>query len=76
MDAEKPSFERDIRPLFRPRDVDRMSFAFDLSSHDDVRVNAGSIHGRLASKSMPCDEAWPDEQVDRFRRWIEAGCPP
>jgi hypothetical protein len=31
------SFEQDIHPLFRERDIRSMSFAFDLSSYDDVR---------------------------------------
>jgi hypothetical protein len=25
---------------------------------------------------MPCDDPWPDEQVQRFRAWIDAGTPP
>lgn len=35
---------------------------------------------RLADGTMPCDEEWPDEQIDeqidQFRRWIEVGMPP
>lgn len=53
-----------------------MSFAFDLSSYDDVRESAEEIYARLADGSMPCDEAWPDDQVRRFRAWIDAGAPP
>jgi MFS family permease len=37
MQAQAPSFERDIRPLFRPKDIESMSDAFDLSSYEDVR---------------------------------------
>ena len=70
------SFERDIRPLFRERDIGSMSFAFDLSSYDDVRNNAEAIYGRLASGSMPCDGAWQAEDVSRFRAWIEGGSQP
>jgi hypothetical protein len=73
MNGEHPSFERDIRPLLRPDDVDAMSFAFDLSSYEDVRDNAELIHERLADGSMPCDGEWPPEDVERFRRWIDAG---
>jgi hypothetical protein len=69
-------FERDIRPLFRERDVNSMSFAFDLSSYDDVRGNAEAIYGRLANGSMPCDGGWPAEDVQRFRTWIDNGSPP
>ena len=71
-----PSFESEIRPLFRPEDVDAMSFAFDLGSYDDVRTNAEDIYERLADGSMPCDTAWPDDDVERFRAWIDAGMPP
>lgn len=69
------SFERDIRPLFREEDVDAMSFAFDLSSYDDVQDNAEEIHARLAEGTMPCDAPWPAEQVERFRAWMDAGMP-
>jgi len=73
MTGEPLSFERDIRPLFRPSDVDEMSFAFDLSSYEDVRENAEPIYERLADGSMPCDGEWPPEDVERFRRWIDEG---
>jgi hypothetical protein len=69
-------FARDIRPLFRDGDVKTMSFAFDLSSYDDVRANAEAIYGRLANGTMPCDQAWPSEDVERFRSWIDTGFTP
>ncbi len=69
------SFERDILPLFRPEDVDAMSFAFDLSAYDDVCENAEEIHSRLADGTMPCDAPWPAEDVGRFRHWIDADMP-
>lgn len=70
------SFERDIRPLFREDDVDAMSFVFDLASYEDVRANAADIYQRLAAGDMPCDRAWPTEQVELFRRWMDDGTPP
>ena len=76
MAAEAPSFERDIRPLFREEDVEMMSFAFDLSSYDDVREAADEIYKRLADGTMPCDRAWPADQVRLFRAWIDAATPP
>jgi hypothetical protein len=75
MQAEAPSFERDTRPLFRSKDVESMSAAFDLSSYEDVRTHADQIYQRVADGSMPCDGAWPPEQVERFRGWIDAGSP-
>jgi len=68
-----PSFARDIRPLFRDKDVEEMSFAFDLSKYDDVKTNASSIYDRLRDGSMPCDEAWSDDQISLFERWIQEG---
>ena len=70
------SFRRDIRPLFRQEDIDEMSFAFDLSSYDDAREHAEAIHARLAEGTMPCDAPWPEEHVEQFRQWIDAGTPP
>jgi hypothetical protein len=70
---EAVSFERDIRPLFRDGDINSMSAVFDLSSYQDVRANADAIYEQLAEGSMPCDGAWPAEQVERFRAWIDTG---
>jgi hypothetical protein len=67
------SFDQDIKPLFREHDRDAMKWAFDLWSYDDVVANDDAILGKLKDGSMPCDGAWPDEQVAVFQRWIEAG---
>ena len=69
------SFGADIRPLFRPEDVEEMSWAFDLSSYEEVKANAEAIYERLEDGTMPCDGPWGDEQVKRFRDWIDAGAP-
>jgi hypothetical protein len=75
MAQEAVGYERDIRPLFRPRDVGAMRRFFDLSSYSDVRANADKILERLSGGSMPCDGAWPEEQIELFRGWMAAGCP-
>jgi hypothetical protein len=72
-DGESLSFAAHIQPLFRERDRKSMTFAFDLWSYDDVRQYADGILARLQNGSMPCDGAWPEERVDTFRRWVEAG---
>lgn len=72
---EPISFEQHIKPLFRERDRETMKWAFDLWSHDDVAGNSDAILGRLRDGTMPCDGAWPDEQVAVFQRWVEAGTP-
>lgn len=81
--VEKPvepplSFEEDIRPLFREKDVEEMRDVadFDLSDYGDVRDNAGSIYARLHEGTMPCDGPWPDEDIETFRRWIDQGKKP
>jgi hypothetical protein len=73
---ESPSFESDIRPLFREQDQRSMTFAFDLWAYNDVRAHADAILGRLRDGSMPCDGAWPNQQVDLFQQWIESGMAP
>jgi hypothetical protein len=74
--GDRVTYEQHIRQLFRDRDIQSMSFAFDLSSYDDVRANAEAIYERLANGSMPCDGRWPAEDVERFRTWIDHGSPP
>jgi hypothetical protein len=71
------SFENDVRPLFRERDRGAMlSIAnFDLWKRDDVAEHSEAILGRLEDGSMPCDQTWPAEQVDLFRRWVQGGMP-
>jgi hypothetical protein len=74
--GEAPSFERDIKPLFRERDRDSMMARFDLWSYDDVRANEDSIYQTIDEGIMPCDGPWPREDVERLRAWIDAGSPP
>jgi len=71
-----PSFEEDIKPLFRPRDVNAMQAVagFNLHKYEDVRVNAGGILERLRL-NMPCDGLWPEEDVKKFEAWKNGGMP-
>ena len=71
--GESLSFAADIQPLFRERDRKSMNFAFDLWSYDDVKSNADAILAVLQNGSMPCDGAWPAENIDAFQRWVEGG---
>ena len=74
--AQQMSFARDIRPLFRDRDVQSMQFAFDLASYDDVKTHGEAIYATLAAGQMPCDGAWAEEDVGRFRSWLDSGALP
>ncbi len=72
------SFAQDIRPLFRETDVEEMMdvAGFDLSRYEDVRDRAHDIYERLDEGSMPCDGAWPAEQVAKFKQWMDGGMAP
>ena len=70
-----PSFEQDIKPLFREHDREQMEFAFDLWSYEDVADRADDILERLEEGDMPCDEPWPEERIEVFRSWLEDGKP-
>jgi hypothetical protein len=76
MAAQQLSFARDIRPLFRDRDIRSMQSAFDLASYNDVRTHAEAIYSVLAAGQMPCDGPWPEEDVRRFRSWLDTGALP
>ena len=73
--APKISFARDIRPLFRDSDIQSMIQArrLDLSNYDQVNAKADLILSKLEDGDMPCDGAWPEKDVETFRRWINDG---
>jgi CDGSH-type Zn-finger protein/truncated hemoglobin YjbI/ferredoxin len=74
--ADEPvRFEKHIKQLFRPRDRQSMSFAFDLWAYADVKAHAAAILQRLQNGSMPCDGSWPPEKVAVFQRWMESDMP-
>jgi hypothetical protein len=75
MSSTAPSFENEIKPLFRESDREAMLQAFDLWSFDDVTANGDRILGALSAGSMPCDGPWPSDKVDLFKRWIDEGTP-
>jgi CDGSH-type Zn-finger protein/truncated hemoglobin YjbI len=73
---EPVSFAAHIKPLFRQRDRQSMSFAFDLWSFADVSARAAEILSRLQDGSMPCDGAWPEAKIELFQRWATTGLQP
>jgi hypothetical protein len=72
-----PSFATDIKPLFRPRDINVMEAlkGWRLDVYEDVKANAEKIRGQLESGLMPCDGAWPPADVELFVKWVEGGMP-
>ncbi len=67
------SFATHVKPLFRQRDRESMESHFDLWSYDDVRAHASDILAQLQNGTMPCDGAWPPEQVRVFQGWVDSG---
>ena len=76
MPTPPPSFDADIKPLFRERDRRAMTFLFDLWDYKAVKTNAAAILMSTEAGDMPCDGAWPSDQVELLRRWIEGGAQP
>jgi hypothetical protein len=72
-EREAVSFAAHIKELFRERDQKSMKYAFDLWSYEDVKAHAQPIVERLRAGTMPCDGAWPVENIDAFQRWIDGG---
>jgi hypothetical protein len=71
--GEPVSFAADIKPLFREKDRQSMQRAFDLWSYDSVKAHAAAILSVLQAGRMPCDGAWPADQVQVFQRWVDEG---
>ena len=72
-DDQPVRFEADIKPLFREKDRQSMRMHFDLGSYEDVSDYADRILERLRRGSMPCDGAWPPQQVELFEKWVSGG---
>ena len=70
------SFERDIRPLFRDKDRASMLRAFDLWSVADVVAHQDAILAQVRGGHMPCDGAWPEQNVSLLAAWVGQGSPP
>ena len=69
------SFAQDIRPMFREEDIQEMKDIadFDMSKFEDVRAHADDIYERVADGSMPCEGGWSDEQIAKFKQWVDEG---
>ena len=68
-----PSFDNDIKPLFRESDRSATLSRFDLWAFDDVRNNADAILASVSAGAMPCDGKWPDEKVRLFQHCVASG---
>jgi twitching motility protein PilT len=73
--SSSSSFERDIKPLFRPEDRLSMKWAYDLWDLASVRENAADILQKLEKGDLPVDYTWPAVRIEMFRTWIVEGMP-
>eukprot|EP00054_Salpingoeca_dolichothecata_P031874 m.264911 g.264911 ORF g.264911 m.264911 type:complete len:1797 (+) comp28353_c0_seq1:231-5621(+) len=80
---QKPTFYRDIIPMFRVKDRLPMLPFFDLYQCEEVRAHKGAIYEKLMHKTvynltggMPKDITWPLHQLQTFRLWAELDDPP
>jgi len=81
------SFERDIRPLFRPIDVEHMrpfnvlldDYTYMADSANDHR-RASDVYAHLAGTRQPQmpigGPFWTADQLALFRRWMNEGFKP
>lgn len=70
------SYEASIKGLFRAKDRNAMRTHFDLWAYQDVKDNAQPIYDQVSSGNMPCDNPWPQENVDLFASWMATGMNP
>jgi hypothetical protein len=74
------TWTNDIQAMFTATDIAHMKTkGIDLSSYQDVMINAVSIYNRVSSGSMPPpgsgEQPWSPAWVQMFGCWIQQGCP-
>jgi hypothetical protein len=72
-------FAHDILQLFSQEDIEHMldvDPSLDLSSYDSVKAHASIIYRRVSLGDMPPGRPWPQEQVDKFKQWMDEQYPP
>jgi len=72
-------FAKDIRPLFRDKDISCMKREanLDLSDYDQVKRRAKKIYDEHKSHSMPEGGAyWTASQLALLDTWINTGMNP
>ncbi|MGB3674701.1 MAG: YCF48-related protein [Candidatus Nanopelagicales bacterium] len=73
--ATEPTWET-IKTFFTDRDAACMTpRGFALAKFSAVKAKAERIFDAVSTGRMPPGRRWPDDRVQTFRRWIDAGCP-
>jgi len=84
--ANKVTWTNDIQQMFTKVDIQHMQTkGIDLSSYQDVMVNAVSIYSQVSSGGMPPpgtigpdgqpEQPWSQDKVNTFGCWIQQGTP-
>ncbi|MBV9233587.1 MAG: hypothetical protein JO030_06040 [Candidatus Eremiobacteraeota bacterium] len=81
-EQRSPSFEADIRPLFRDLDVEHMrplnvfldDYGF-MSKPENATMVLDFLTGKKEPKMPPGGPFWSQEQLDLLARWMDAGYP-
>lgn len=76
--VEHPTYMKDIRLYFRPKDIAHMAVqGIALATYDDVKTRAVQIYFETKPPHgpMPPGEPWSAEQSETFENWIRDGCP-
>jgi hypothetical protein len=83
----KVSFAHDIRPLFRPVDIEHMkgmNILLDdykyMSDAANQYANAQGVYDSLTGKTEPRmppnGPYWSQDKLDLFQNWMKGGCQP
>ncbi len=50
--------------------------SLNLDSYDSVKAHASIIYRRVSLGEMPPGSPWSQEQVDKFKQWMDDQYPP
>ena len=70
------SFQRDIKPMFRPKDITCMrghNVLLDDPTWMCAIVNAQQVYTALSTGAMPPDTNWTDAQLTMYKAWMDGG---
>ena len=77
------SFARDIRPLFRPMDIQHMQptgILLDDFTYMSDSTNAQRVYDSLTGETQPRmplnGPYWSKDQLDLFQHWMKGGYQP
>jgi hypothetical protein len=86
--ATQPTYSADVRPKFRPQDINCMA-RHHVKLNDATWMcdatpgngfadhgNARLVYSKLSSGDMPPDGPWPADWLTTYQNWMTAGFQP